>query len=170
MHIDLQKEQFSLAYLHAVATVAGFALSDPRVDEDSIDITVSASGRGQAPRRPKLDVQLKCTSSHMLYEDGIHFRLERKNYDELRVDGEEAPIVSHILVVLLVPENCADWMLHTEQELILRHCAYWCSLKGMPPIPKDTQDKITVLLPRRQVLTPDALNDIMQRIGNRRDV
>ena len=35
MNLNMQKEAFSSAYLHAVAAVAGFALCKPTVDDDS---------------------------------------------------------------------------------------------------------------------------------------
>ena len=35
MDINLQKEQFSNAYLQAVASVAGYSLYKPNVDDDS---------------------------------------------------------------------------------------------------------------------------------------
>lgn len=37
MDICQQKAQFSLAYVHAVATVAGFTLYDTHVDDDSVE-------------------------------------------------------------------------------------------------------------------------------------
>jgi len=38
---EQQKEQFSIAYVSAVAAAARVNIHDPRVDEDSIDLTFS---------------------------------------------------------------------------------------------------------------------------------
>jgi len=37
MDINQQKEQFSNAYIQAVASVAGYSLYKPNVDDDSVD-------------------------------------------------------------------------------------------------------------------------------------
>ncbi len=60
MHEDQQKEQFSRAYVQAVAACAGFAWSVPSVDDDSIDMTLSQTGGRGTIRSPRLDVQIKC--------------------------------------------------------------------------------------------------------------
>ena len=39
-----QKQQLSIAYLHAVASAAGFACQSPGVDDDSVDRTIVARG------------------------------------------------------------------------------------------------------------------------------
>jgi hypothetical protein len=44
MHINQRKEQFSRAYIHAVASVAGYALYEPYADDDSIDCGLAARG------------------------------------------------------------------------------------------------------------------------------
>jgi len=37
MPLKRQQEQFSLAYIHAIASVAGYSIEEIRVDIDSID-------------------------------------------------------------------------------------------------------------------------------------
>lgn len=41
MHISQQQEQFSRAYVHAIASVAGFTLYIPQVDDDSVDLGIA---------------------------------------------------------------------------------------------------------------------------------
>ena len=56
-----QKQQLSIAYLHAVASAAGFACQATTVDNDSVDRTLVARGwlHDKAMfRSPKIDVQL----------------------------------------------------------------------------------------------------------------
>jgi hypothetical protein len=59
MHIDQRKEQFSRAYVHAVASVAGFSLASPVVDDDSVDVIFCSRGKGGTLRAPRLEAQLK---------------------------------------------------------------------------------------------------------------
>ena len=54
MDLDMQKEQFSRAYVQAVAACAGFAFSIPSVDDDSVDMSIHQTGGGGTIRSPRL--------------------------------------------------------------------------------------------------------------------
>jgi len=59
-----QKQQFSFAYVHAIASRAGFACERPGVDDDSVDLTIAARGwvhQQAILRSPRLELQLKAT-------------------------------------------------------------------------------------------------------------
>ena len=100
--------------------------------------------------RPQIDIQLKATSVPTLYDDGLHFRLDSKNYNDL-VTPRMCPI---ILVVLELPENSDDWLHCDDEGLTMRRRAWWLSISGCPEIESGTK---TVTLPRSQLLTPDSL-------------
>jgi len=51
----------------------------------------------------------------------------------------------------------------SEEELCMRYCGYWVSLRGMPETPNTAT--VTVTLPRVNLFTPNALQFIMQLIG-----
>ena len=124
MDENMQKSRFSLAYIEAVASRAGQAVEETRVDFDSVDgAFVSDFGR-----RPRVEFQAKATSKDVVNGDKIHFPLSRKNYDELRLDA----INPRILIVLLMPDCIEQWLSQSNDELCLRRCAYWMSLKGEP--------------------------------------
>ena len=65
MEVNLQKEQFSNAYLQAVTAVAGYSLYKPFVDDDSVDWGIAAKGREGRIRSPRLELQLKSTSRNV---------------------------------------------------------------------------------------------------------
>ena len=146
-----RKEKLSLAWLAAMASVAGFAWDTPVPDRDSIDATLSARG----PRNPKLDVQIKATASATLRQDGLHFRLSRKNYDDLRVTDRMVPL---ILVVVELPETESQWIQTTDKKLVLRRRAWWTSLRGERPI--TTQSKY-IVVPNNQLLDVNRLTSLM---------
>jgi hypothetical protein len=153
-----QKEQFSNAFLHAIAAVSECSISKPSVDDDSIDWTLSKV----MPRRPKLDLQLKCTGqAKKEIESTIPFSLKTKNYDDLRVTDLLCP---RILVVVFVPDNVGDWLTSDLESLTLRRCAHWMTLFGFSDSLNDTSE--TVYLPTDQKFDVDALNAIMQRISD----
>lgn len=161
MELNQQKEQFSSAYIRAVASVAGFVISKPEVDDDSIDFCIGASGDQCAGRRPRVELQLKCTADESALRDGqVAFDLKRKNFDDLRTTDV---LVPRILVVVLVPASPERWLDQTEEQLVLRNCAYWASLRG--DADGGQQTKVTVKLERRQVFSPTALEQMMQRIA-----
>jgi hypothetical protein len=160
MDLNLQKEQFSIAYLRAVAATAGFAVSPPGVDDDSVDYTIAVRGGSGTIRSPRLDIQLKCTAAPLAAGADLRYALKKKNCDDLRGD---AFMVPRLLIVVRVPELTQDWLRQSENELAMRHCGYWVSLRGKPDMTNETT--VTVSVPRSNVLTVDALRELMRRIG-----
>ncbi len=162
MEISQRKEQFSIAYVRAVASVAGFSVSTPGVDDDSVDLTLAARVVEGVPSRPKIDVQLKCTSEDVLREREVVYPLKRKNYDELRLTGL---VVPRLLVVVHIPEAEAEWLRQTEEELALRRCGYWTTLLGQPETTNTS--KVTVRLPRANVFDVLGLRGLMGRAARK---
>lgn len=160
MDLNQRKEQYSHAYVKAVAAVAGFAWYKPSVDDDSIDLGLAQRGGGGTVRSPRLEMQLKCHAMATPNEDDFAYWLDLKNYDDLRDEQVE---VKRILVVVLVPDDLAEYLAEGEQQLAMRRCGYWLSLRGFPPTDNDTGK--TVRIPRSQRFTVQSLQRIMQRIG-----
>ncbi|RYD19982.1 MAG: DUF4365 domain-containing protein [Verrucomicrobiaceae bacterium] len=161
MTIDDQKEPFSLAYARAVAAVAQISVCEPAVDDDSVDLIFLLRGGGGVVRSPRVEVQVKCTDAATVHPAYIAYPLKLKNYDELRPTDV---LVPRILLVVTVPDDVNDWLNHSEQELALRKCGYWLSLRGQPATANTTN--VTVHLPRVNQFTVAELQGIMQRIGN----
>lgn len=146
--------------MQAVAACAGFAWSVPSVDDDSVDMVLHHTGGGGTIRSPRVELQLKCAAAPQPAGDSFAHSIKLKNYDDLRA---EDILVPRILVVVLVPEQPEDWLGHGEQELALRRCGYWRSLRGLPASTNATAQ--TVQMPRSQALTVPALQALMARIG-----
>jgi hypothetical protein len=159
MDINKQKEQFSITYVRAIAAVAGYSIYRPEIDNDSVDLGIISRGGTGKIFSPRVELQLKCTARDVLEENCIKYPLILKNYHDLRINS----LVPRILVVVLVPEKITDWIKQTEEELCLRYCAYWVSLRGMPDTTNTTN--VTIKIPRSNQFTPDALQTIIQRIS-----
>ena len=159
MDINQQKEQFSITYIRAIAAVAGYSLYRPEIDNDSVDLGILSRGGTGKIFSPRLELQLKCTARDVLEKNSIKYPLIIKNYHDLRINS----LVPRILVIVLVPEKVTDWIKQTEEELCLRYCAYWISLRGMPDTTNTTN--VTIEIPRSNQFTPDALQTIIQRIS-----
>ena len=151
-----QQEGFGDAFLLAVAGVAGCAVSQRRPDDDSIDWTLSC----KLSSRPKLDVQMKTTSTDDGTGEVIRYQLKKKNYDDLILTNVLAP---RILVLVTLPANIEEWVSMTAKQLVLRRCGYWVSLKGEPE--SDNKTAVSVSIPRENLLTPRAVQMMMNTIN-----
>ncbi|MBF0439330.1 MAG: DUF4365 domain-containing protein [Magnetococcales bacterium] len=163
MDLNAQKEKFSEAYVRAVAATAGFGIGQPEIDDDSVDLTIYGRGRNGKNRSPRLDIQLKCTAKTETIDekDFFSFKLKIKNYNDLI--GEDF-LTPRLLIVVRVPEEPIDWTTSTEEELLLRHCGYWISLRDHPAT--DNTCSVTLKIPREQIFSVNALKTLMTRIGN----
>jgi hypothetical protein len=157
-----QKQQLSIAYLHTVASAAGFACQAREVDDDSIDRTIVARGwlhEEAIYRSPKIDIQLKSLAREPLGDDetSFTFRLNRKNYDELRHRAQ----VLRLLVVLLLPRDPQLWVEQDHERMVSRYAAYYVSLAGMGDAPQKT--KVPVEVPGANLFSVDALRRLMEQ-------
>lgn len=160
MTIDQQKEQLSIAYVHAVASAAGCSIKEVKVDDDSVDVTVVSRIQGKKLHSPELNIQLKATSQDVLEDLELTYPLKLKNYDDLR----KKTLVPRILVVMIVPEQPDHWLKQAELKTHLYRCCYWTSLWGKGPTANTTN--VSVKLPRKNILTPAALSSIMSTIAD----
>ncbi len=132
MDRNAHKEEFSYAYIHAVAAAAGYSCANATrlLDMEGIDVTITALGIQGTRRCPRIDLQVKCTyRTDIVHTACIKYPLEVQAYEKLRFDD---PTIPYILVVVFVPDNLDEWLIHSESELLLKHCGYWKSLAGEP--------------------------------------
>lgn len=156
-----QKELFSIAFVRAVATVAGCSVTTPSTDYDSVDLVIESRLRGAFGESPRLEVQAKCTASPEEQADALVFDLPRKNYHDLR----KRSLVPRILLVAIVPgELPDDWVKFSPMGLLLKTKAFWHSLQGAPDVNNSTT--VRVKLPKVQPFTVDNLNALMQLIAD----
>ena len=156
------KEQMSRAYVLAVAAAARCSTATPEPDYDGVDIEIRQSAEHERFTQSRLEVQLKATSSDVVRDDHVAFRLKAEHYDKLR---DEKVYVPRILVVLVLPPGDVPdrWLYQHPRAMLLRHCAYWVSLRGAPAI---AGESTTVHVPLDQRFNVSHLLCIMQRIGD----
>jgi hypothetical protein len=156
-----RQEALCRAYVHAVAACCGMSSSTPLPDY-GIDLTLHdiqfIDGRRVESGR-KLDVQAKATTRAGIQEGHVRYDLDVSSYNALRLLTAGSP---RILVVLSLPAKEADWWGQSEEELVVRRCAYWLSLRGREPTAN--RKSVRVLLPRANVFSVGALKAIMGRL------
>lgn len=159
-----KQEQLSLAVLHATCARAGFAFhASGRIQDNwGWDAHADIKERFDAASvlfNFRLKFQLKATRQQLTHSNGRYsFSLDVQHYNDFRAEaGCDAPIY---LVVFQMPHEEEDWMACSPEELILRRCLRWVSLRNAPTLANEDQESITVYLPDRHVLTPDALRKL----------
>ncbi|MBT2325549.1 DUF4365 domain-containing protein [Variovorax paradoxus] len=162
MHITKRMEQFNLAYLCAMAAQAGMNPSKLDVDDDSVDLQLTATNwPGGRRRNPIIQLQLKCTAVAKVADDVIKFSLSKKNYDDLRAEDLTVP---RYLVVMRVPETEHAWIQHNDDHMALHNSCYWASIRGYPP--RENTTSVTVDIPLAQRLTTEGLCDLLSKASN----
>lgn len=154
------KEELSLAYIMAVAAVGRFATEFTRVDYDSVDLTVKYNGwiiptDETTLYSPKIELQVKASTNLDIRNEHIYFPLPIKNYNDLRARSGNP----RLLVILDLPAEKADWLKHTQSELVLKRCAYYLNLDNAPKTENNTS--VTVQVPLTNILSPEALHQLM---------
>jgi hypothetical protein len=157
MYKTSRQEEFSVAYIRALAAPLGFNPGKFDVDNDSVDISFTAQyGVNSKIRSPEINIQLKCTRRVFSKDSLLHYPLPVKNYNDLRGTNLANP---RYLIVLCIPRNENDWLSITETEMILRYSAYWFSLRYEPE--KRNKKTVTIGIPRNQLLTREAFKMLM---------
>jgi Domain of unknown function (DUF4365) len=149
-----QQEALSRAYVAAIAAMAGYVTYVPDLDRDSVDIGFKAGGA----MRPNLHAQLKATINLRKSGSDFAFSLNKKNYDDLRA----ATQVPRILVVLRMPRKQAAWLDVSVSRLIMRRCAYWVSLSGLPDLAVGQLSK-TITIPGSNLFDCESLKTLMDK-------
>lgn len=147
-----QAERLSMAYALAVAAHAGYTTAIYDLDQDGIDLRIQAGGA----MRPALELQLKATINlrHAGAETFL-FRLPVRDYELLRIPT----LTPRLLVVLDLPRDEQQWLTITEDELVIRHRAYWLDLRGHGET--SHRERIPVAIPRANLFDVAALQDLM---------
>jgi len=166
--LDIESE-LSYVYLNAVASLAGMSckLGSRHDDNRGIDAMVTAwlsPSEPAALTEVSFNVQLKATVTTPA-DDGSHlsyFLKEVSRYNDLRAATIAVP---RILVVLFLPSEATDWLAHSVDDLVMRRCAYWVTLRGAPEVM--TMSGTTVKLPKAQVLSPEGITALAECLSRR---
>lgn len=163
---DIESE-LSYAYLHAVTSKAGAScfVANRALDGNGIDATITGWGpfpEGGYLEEVTVNVQLKATVAVPAEQNGYlsYFLRDVRRYDDLRADAISVP---RILVVLFLPAEAENWLTVSPNELILKKCAYWVSLRGAPA--SANQSGETVYLPKAQILDTNNLTELFTRLS-----
>ncbi len=161
MRLEDKQEQLSLAALHATCAKAGFAFGISGRIQDNWGWDAHADVKEKLDDRSELfdfriRFQVKATRQDLTLRNGrFSFPLEVAHYNRLRAAaGSDCPTY---LVVFHMPDGEGEWVSCSPEQLVLRRCLRFVSLRNAPETANET---ITVYVPERNVLTPDALRGL----------
>jgi len=156
--ISHSKESLSLVYLQSLLAKLGLNHTTPEIDNDSIDISIRGKGFKGRFRKPRIELQLKCSNAKNLIDkdnNELVYKLKQKNYNDL---AEDSPIPL-ILVIHHAPSNQSDWVVETDSGATIKNISYWYSLNGKEEISKSGK---IIRIPLEQKFDSDALMWMME--------
>ena len=155
------QEMLQLGYLFAVSAAAGCNTWQPQIDE-GVDVLLSHTSAAHLSNQAWLHIQMKATgASGSKQASRISAKMSRKRYNELR---DPNVTFNKIVVIMHQPTSQAKWISAGQQNLVIRHCAYWVSLRGLPE-PPGSGDYVTVTAPLSNVFDDVELCRLMAIVG-----
>ena len=156
------EESLSKAYVSAVAGRAGVLLGDTIKDYgcDGTFHEVANLGGKRVKGSFSIDFQLKASKNCRLESENVVYDLDADTHRKLvfRKQQGGTPIV---LIVLVLPANANDWLVHSEDQLLIKQCCYWYVVDDVATENKTT---VRIRIPRSQQLTPEAVNALLARV------
>lgn len=156
---------FGESFVRVLASAAGLVASKADLDMMGVDFTLSYPGSRGTTRFPMIDVQVKSWSQTMGTDDAWHYPMRVSHYNDLAGDGYSIP---RYLFLVLVPGKVNQYTDADVDALRLYHSGYWASLADQAPIDIRQQQSITVHVPKRNLLTVEALRGLIGAIPAQR--
>ena len=170
--IELRKEDLSVAYVQAIAAIAGVNIFGTIRHDMGTDLEFrlvrelkTLSKKRGAQRNDTKGIPLNCqlkstvitsTKVRINYIDGIiSYDLDAKSYDDL-VDSDGGCF----LVLMLLPECEGNWLAQDEQKLTLSHCCYYWQPQTTDTLTPNDETK-TIKIPMTQRFTPEVLMELL---------
>jgi hypothetical protein len=148
------KERLSLGLVTLIAARAGCEVSEIKVDRMSRDIRISPIAGAPV----QIDAQLKSTINLIDAGEVMKFDLDVGNYNHLRATQVGN---AQILIVVDLHQAADNWVRANTDDVVFQKSAYWVSLYDAPETPN--LKTIRIDIPKVQVFSPAALEDIMAR-------
>jgi len=161
--LSAMKEQFSLGYVHMVASAAGFSIKTHSTDYDGVDVTIVSSADYEIYYCPQFELQVKCTSQRsVVRQHSIAWSLDAGPFRKLT---NKKRFIPAYLGVLVVPGDPETWLEQDQEKLLTRSRMYWQAASLLGEIDGDADTK-TVHLPLGNLFDVPHLRHIMESMGD----
>ena len=165
---ELCKEQLSKSYVLAVGSMAGLTHGnyDHDFGVDGFFKEVLKRGGRRCTSGNALDFQLKSTELWKITDGHIVYNLKVKNYNDLvEVYNDPSSSSPLILILLCLPQGRDSWLSVNNEKFILRNCCYWYNVDETHSTSQNSST-VTIKIPVENVLTPEALIDLMYSLNS----
>lgn len=156
------EELISVSYVSAVVARAGSApnavAKDFGIDLEVRDI--SQHGGKRIDLGSVLALQLKATINWILEDDYIVYDMEADAFNRLVYQRDNASLPC-ALVLCCLPKDQTKWLTVCERDLKIEKCCYYYFIEGAET--KNSSQK-RIRIPRSQLLTPESIIDLKEKI------
>ncbi len=166
VNYNLIRSELSHAYLQAVTAHLGAGCNRVTTPTDNMGIDVKVDFCGNwstnpdAFRRVPVSIQLKSTSTnYTVIKDKIGYSLKVEQYNKYIERCSEPDFFLILLMVLPEEKDYQTWLELTPDQLIMKKCMYWNTLKGASP--ENTNLDKTIYFPQKNLFTPESLRNII---------
>ena len=114
-------------------------------------------GTGQVPNGFPVLYQAKASQDWEFEQDTVRYDLSARAYNNI---VDRAPQSARMILLLLcLPPVQQDWHHVDETSTVIRNCCYWHWFEG-ELVPNSSTKRVWI--PRDQLFTPQALNDLLE--------
>ncbi|XOF33787.1 MAG: DUF4365 domain-containing protein [Candidatus Electrothrix sp. YB6] len=164
MTIPIQsiEESISVSWVGAIVSRAG-ATFDIVSQDYGVDLTVrrvDSIGGKRMDMGGIFDCQLKATINWGKDDNSVIYDLDADTYNKLLYRKNNSSIPC-FLVVMCLPKDKKEWICVSEESLTIKNSCYYFSVNGEPT---KNQATIRVKIPRKQLLTPSKIKDLIIKI------
>jgi hypothetical protein len=148
---------FGEAFVGVLAAAAGLQHAKPQPDL-GIDLEVRRDDPDPSiDARIDLQIKTQRVPDPSSLGEGITVRLEAHQYRRL-IGIRQVPA---FLIAVVVPQKPAHYTNASEQSLQLNHSAYWVSLAHDPYPLEGNQQRVSVTVPSKNLLTTAAIHELL---------
>jgi hypothetical protein len=104
---------------------------------------------------------LKATTDWVVENDEVVYDVEAKAYNDLVNRFNEPRGTPMVLIVMCLPKDEAEWLDISTEQLILRHCCFWCRVGGTRTDNTATQ---RIRIPRTHMLDQASVGELLDKV------
>lgn len=159
------EEDLSKAYVMAVGAKAGLSVHfrdahDYGVDGSLHEVSIVNNRRRESG--VAIDFQLKASKQCSIdASSSLVYDLDAHTYNYLRERARESRATPIILLLLALPENEADWLSVSAEQMVMKKACYWTKIDG-----EFTDNVATkrIAIPQARLFDVAAARELMRQI------
>lgn len=166
------KEVLSTCFITAMASYCGHKITSDGNPDYGTDLVLKEVITRNLTGKPRLSqsgryvtLQVKATTEHKVNRKTsgiIKYALENKTYNDLVSRKQNQ--TRQILVLFILPDDKAEWVRHTSDELITKKHAYWFDIPDTATHVEDNNSRTTISIPEENQLCFSSFGELFEII------